>query len=205
MDDAELWTCSRGPSDGACLFRGRQEATQEPRSGGLAEEVQGQSQHGYLVGLGHPPVGQGLQLSCGRCCQDAAVRAHRGRSQQLGVTATDTMQVRRREAPTFQPLEGQREAVAAGSGHSQGGSNGKEAGTWSWDPSALGGLTASIRRWALRKVAEGDRAAGAVLRSRVPRGPRAQLWPRGRTHTSAGRKAGSVPCRAGRRLSGPSC
>ena len=33
------------------------------------------------------------------------------------------------EAPTFQPLEGQRAAVAAGSGHSQSGSDGKEAGT----------------------------------------------------------------------------
>ena len=77
------------------------------------------------------------------------------------------------EAPTFQPLEGQRAAVAAGSGHSQGGSDGKEAGTWSRGPSALGGPTASIRQWVLRKVAErgqSGRGCAEKTRTRRPRG-----------------------------------
>ena len=77
------------------------------------------------------------------------------------------------EAPTFQPLAGQRAAVAAGSGHSQGGSDGKEAGTWSRGPSALGGPTASIRRWVLRKVAErgqSGRGCAEKMHTRRPRG-----------------------------------
>ena len=74
--------------------------------------------------------------------------------------------------PTFQPLEGQRAAAATRSGHSQGGSDGKEAGTWSRGPSALGGRTASIRRWVLRKVAEGGQSGQGCAEKTCTQRPR---------------------------------